>query len=118
MARDLIDENYYMTQGGRIPVKWTAPEVGMCRVSFERQTIVLTQCHLYSCVQALNYKRFSTASDVWSYGIVMYEIWSLGHKPFEGCSNDKVMKMMDSGQRLAPPPGCPRDIYSIMIKCW
>lgn len=40
--------------------------------------------------QAINYKKYSTASDVWSFGMVMYEIWSLGHKPFEGYTNSQV----------------------------
>ena len=58
MTRDLSEEVYYtMTQSKRIPIKWTAPEV-------------------------LFYKKYSTSSDVWSYGMLMYEIWSLGHKPF------------------------------------
>ena len=65
MSRDLQNENYYITRGGEIPVKWTAPET-------------------------LNYKKYSTASDVWSYGVVMYEIWSFGHKPFEGYTNPEV----------------------------
>ena len=108
MSRDLEDENYYMSQGGKVPVKWTAPE-------------------------ALAYKKYSTASDVWSYGCLLYEIWSLGHKPFEGYTNQEVRKLpmhsytihtmqvvqrVAEGYRLPPPPGCPEAIYNLMIDCW
>ncbi|XP_065899783.1 uncharacterized protein [Dysidea avara] len=93
MSRDLLDDNYYITSGGKIPVKWTAPE-------------------------ATHYKKYSIQSDVWSFGCVLYEIWSLGYKPFDEISNIEVMEKLDRGHRLPPPPGCSRTIYRVMIKCW
>ena len=62
MARDLMDDTYYKSSGGKVPVKWTAPE-------------------------ALLYRKYSTASDVWSYGMVMFEIWSVGKTPFQLLNN-------------------------------
>ena len=65
MARNLIEDDYYVSHGGKIPIKWTAPE-------------------------ALIYRKYTTSSDVWSYGCVLYEMWSLGHKPFEYMTNQEV----------------------------
>ncbi len=85
LSRDLEDESYYISHGGAIPVKWTAPEVSTSAIAKARVGHVL-----FLLLQALHYKKYSTASDVWSFGCVMYEIWSLGHKPFRGCSNTEV----------------------------
>jgi serine/threonine protein kinase len=93
MARDLMDDTYYTSKGGKIPVKWTAPE-------------------------ALLYKKYSTASDVWSYAMVLYETWSVGLKPFQNLSNADVIARLQNHQCQAPPPGCPRAVYSIMVDCW
>jgi serine/threonine-protein kinase RIO1 len=94
LSRDLEDENYYVShKGAMIPVKWTAPE-------------------------ALNYRKYSTASDVWSYGCLMYEIWSVGHKPFEKFSNIDTLERICGGYRLPPPPGCSIAIYKLMMDCW
>ena len=66
MSRDIEDGGYYVARrGGMVPIKWTAPE-------------------------ALKYRRYSSASDVWSYACVLYEIWSLGHKPFEQITHVNV----------------------------
>lgn len=65
MSRDLEEAFYYTPRGGQIPVKWTAPE-------------------------AILFRKYTTKSDVWSFGMLMYEVWSLGHKPFEDFSTQEV----------------------------
>ncbi len=74
---------------------------------------------IFTFEQAVYHKKYSTASDVWSFGCVMYEIWSLGHGPFEKHTSAECVKVIIiNGIRLAPPPGCPRVIYKLMIDCW
>jgi serine/threonine protein kinase len=76
--------------------------------------------------QALKYGKYSPSSDVWSYGMVLFEIWSLGSSPYPTMTSEKVFKWLtslsedhDDGDYIQyPPPGCPRFMYSMMVKCW
>ncbi|XP_041490629.1 ephrin type-A receptor 1 [Microtus oregoni] len=83
----------YETQGGKIPIRWTAPE-------------------------AIAHRIFTTASDVWSFGIVMWEVLSFGDKPYGEMNNQEVMKSIEEGYRLPPPVDCPAPLYELMKNCW
>ncbi|XP_055340123.1 ephrin type-A receptor 3-like isoform X2 [Paramacrobiotus metropolitanus] len=83
----------YTTKGGKIPVRWTAPE-------------------------AIQFRKFTTASDVWSFGIVCWEVMSYGERPYWNWSNQDVIKSIDKGYRLPPPMKCPDLIYQLMLECW
>jgi len=91
----LKDEEYYTSHGGHIPVKWTAPE-------------------------ALTFKKYSTQSDVWSYGILLWEIWSFGKQPYENWSHERVLKeVCEKHYRLPAPDAVPTLLlYRLMVDCW
>ncbi|KAI6657688.1 hypothetical protein LOD99_432 [Oopsacas minuta] len=95
MSRGIDCDNDYYTSsgGGRVPLRWTAPE-------------------------ALFYNKFSEKSDVWSFGMTLYEIWSLGDKPWEGCNNEEVIQALTNGDTLSQPVQCPDQIYQIMLETW
>nr|XP_003413496.1 ephrin type-A receptor 2 isoform X1 [Loxodonta africana] len=95
LSRVLEDdpEATYTTSGGKIPIRWTAPE-------------------------AISYRKFTSASDVWSYGIVMWEVMTYGERPYWELSNHEVMKAINDGFRLPTPMDCPSAIYQLMMQCW
>ncbi|KAM6906321.1 ephrin type-A receptor 7 isoform 4-T4 [Lycodopsis pacificus] len=86
-------EAVYTTTGGKIPVRWTAPE-------------------------AIQYRKFTSASDVWSYGIVMWEVMSYGERPYWDMSNQDVIKAIEEGYRLPAPMDCPPGLHQLMLDCW
>nr|KAF6398659.1 spleen associated tyrosine kinase [Molossus molossus] len=88
------DENYYKAQThGKWPVKWYAPE-------------------------CINYYKFSSKSDVWSFGVLMWEAFSYGQKPYRGMKGSDVSAMLEKGERMGCPVGCPREMYELMNLCW
>ncbi|XP_010185746.1 PREDICTED: tyrosine-protein kinase Srms-like [Mesitornis unicolor] len=93
LARLLKDDIYSTSSSTKIPVKWTAPE-------------------------AANYRTYSLKSDVWSYGILLYEVFTYGQIPYEGMTNQETVRQITRGYRLPRPSSCPPEIYSIMLECW
>nr|XP_023673328.1 ephrin type-A receptor 6-like [Paramormyrops kingsleyae] len=95
LSRVLEDdpEAAYTTTGGKIPIRWTAPE-------------------------AIAYRKFSSASDAWSYGIVMWEVMSYGERPYWEMSNQDVILSIEEGYRLPAPMGCPLALHQLMLHCW
>ncbi|OCT89696.1 tyrosine-protein kinase Fes/Fps [Xenopus laevis] len=94
MSREEEDGVYSSTGGMKqIPVKWTAPE-------------------------ALNYGRYSSESDVWSFGILLWEAFSLGSVPYAVMSNQQTREAIEQGVRLLIPDNCPDEVYNLMLRCW
>uniref|UniRef100_A0A8B9LTZ1 receptor protein-tyrosine kinase n=1 Tax=Astyanax mexicanus TaxID=7994 RepID=A0A8B9LTZ1_ASTMX len=95
LSRVLEDdpEGTYTTSGGKIPIRWTAPE-------------------------AIAYRKFTSASDVWSFGIVMWEVMAFGERPYWDMSNHEVMKAINEAFRLPAPMDCPSAVYQLMLQCW
>ncbi|KAI6655778.1 hypothetical protein LOD99_1920 [Oopsacas minuta] len=95
MSRRLQTESdYYKVKGSnKLPVKWSAPE-------------------------AVFFKRFTLKSDVWSYGMLLYEIWSVGRQPWPYEDNRSTVEKMARGVNLPPPSGCSRAIYELMVDTW
>ncbi|NIG60618.1 ephrin type-A receptor [Pontoporia blainvillei] len=83
----------YTTTGGKIPIRWTAPE-------------------------AIAFRTFSWASDVWSFGVVMWEVLAYGERPYWNMTNRDVISSVEEGYRLPAPMGCPRTLHQLMLDCW
>ncbi|XP_017123431.1 focal adhesion kinase 1 isoform X1 [Drosophila elegans] len=94
LSRWVSDQSYYhSTPTVALPIKWMSPE-------------------------SINFRRFTTASDVWMFGVCIWEILMLGVKPFQGVKNSDVISKLENGERLPLPPNCPPRLYSLMSQCW
>ena len=91
----IISENNYVkiAASEKFPIKWTAPET-------------------------LKLRYFAIKSDVWSFGIVLYELITFGLIPYPGIENSEVLKILETGYRMSCPTNCPEKLYKIMLECW
>lgn len=68
--------------------------------------------------ESVVYGRFTLESDIWSYGVVLWEIYSYGKQPYYGHSNEEVVKLILDGVMLIPPEECPSVVIELMKNCW
>ncbi|XP_028935587.1 cytoplasmic tyrosine-protein kinase BMX [Ornithorhynchus anatinus] len=93
MTRYVLDDQYVSSVGTKFPVRWSAPEV-------------------------FHYSKYSSKSDVWAFGILMWEVFSLGKQPYELYDNTQVVEKVSQGYRLYRPQLASDSIYRIMHSCW
>ncbi|XP_029282042.1 protein-tyrosine kinase 6-like [Cottoperca gobio] len=89
----VIKEPFYITEDKKIPYKWSAPE-------------------------AISHGKFSNKSDVWSFGVLLYEIITYGGTPYPAFSNQEAYQQVTNGYRMPTPSNCPDLLYKIMLICW
>ncbi|XP_063687022.1 tyrosine-protein kinase HCK-like isoform X2 [Bolinopsis microptera] len=93
LSRLLDEDSYTAREGTKFPIKWTAPE-------------------------ALNYNTFTMKSDVWSFGIVLWELATQGDTPYPSIDLQEVLGLLETGYRMKRPDGCPEQVYTLMEDTW
>jgi serine/threonine protein kinase len=94
MARDVYETEYYRKEGrGFLPVRWMAPE-------------------------SIRDGKFTSQSDVWSYGVVLWEMATLAEVPYQGLANEQVMSYVKDGRKMQRPENCPDVLFEMMSECW
>ncbi|KAI4902515.1 hypothetical protein NFI96_013141 [Prochilodus magdalenae] len=94
MSRDVYSTDYYRVGGHTmLPIRWMPPE-------------------------SIMYRRFTTESDVWSLGVVLWEIFTYGKQPWYQLSNNEVIECITQGRVLQRPRTCPKEVYDLMLGCW
>uniref|UniRef100_A0A8D3C1H7 Receptor protein-tyrosine kinase n=1 Tax=Scophthalmus maximus TaxID=52904 RepID=A0A8D3C1H7_SCOMX len=88
-----IDETEYHADGGKVPIKWMA-------------------------LESILHRRFTHQSDVWSYGVTVWELMTFGAKPYDMIPAREIPEVLEGGERLPQPLICTIDVYMIMVKCW
>ncbi|XP_078723380.1 receptor tyrosine-protein kinase erbB-4-like [Lampetra fluviatilis] len=87
------DEQEYHAEGGKMPIKWMA-------------------------LESIQYRKFTHQSDVWSFGVTVWELMMFGGKPYDGIPAREIPDLLEKGERLPQPSICTIDVYMVMVKCW
>ncbi|XP_030598348.1 tyrosine-protein kinase ABL1 isoform X1 [Archocentrus centrarchus] len=93
LSRLMIGDTYTAHAGAKFPIKWTAPE-------------------------SLAYNKFSIKSDVWAFGVLLWEIATYGMSPYPGIDLSQVYELLEKDYRMDRPEGCPEKVYELMMACW
>ncbi|XP_044049774.1 NT-3 growth factor receptor [Siniperca chuatsi] len=94
MSRDIYSTDYYRVGGHTmLPIRWMPPE-------------------------SIMYRKFTTESDVWSFGVILWEIFTYGKQPWFQLANNEVIECITQGRVLERPRLCPKEVYDIMLGCW
>lgn len=93
LSRYVLDDEYMPSAGSKFPVRWSPPEV-------------------------LLYHKFSSKSDIWAFGVLMWEVYTLGRMPYERMNNNEIADKVSSGYRLYRPQMASDKIYNVMSMCW
>ncbi|KAL9873405.1 LOW QUALITY PROTEIN: C-terminal Src kinase [Glossina fuscipes fuscipes] len=111
----LAREECYNLDVGKLPIKWTAPEALKNSVSCHRNKLIL---YFFKVVSFFFTFRFSNKSDMWSFGILLWEIYSFGRVPYPRIPLADVVKHVEVGYKMEAPEGCPPEIYEMMRQAW
>ncbi|XP_009475236.1 PREDICTED: tyrosine-protein kinase ABL1 isoform X2 [Nipponia nippon] len=93
LSRLMTGDTYTAHAGAKFPIKWTAPE-------------------------SLAYNKFSIKSDVWAFGVLLWEIATYGMSPYPGIDLSQVYELLEKDYRMERPEGCPEKVYELMRACW
>ncbi|XP_076373129.1 tyrosine-protein kinase receptor torso-like [Tachypleus tridentatus] len=94
LSRDVYEVGMYeKSRRSKLPVKWMA-------------------------IEAISHQTYTTKSDMWSFGVLLWEICSLGATPYPGVANHELLTFLETGHRLEKPKNCSEDLYQLMISCW
>jgi serine/threonine protein kinase len=88
-----VQEVYVKKTRGRLPLKWMA-------------------------IESITAREFTTSSDVWAFGVTLYEIGTIGGFPYPSINNEDLLRMLSQGYRLEKPDNCSSEVYDLMLKCW